>query len=87
MNSLTIGKGEDALKFGSTVPSLQKKIAMRTSAKIQMNYPIVAALVKAEDILGNYLACTSKNGMQSRFVADFFRMCATRVWEFLKFKA
>ena len=40
-----------------------------------MTYPIVAALVKAEDILGENRTWVPINGMQSRFLADFFRIC------------
>ena len=48
---------------------------MRTSAKTVVTYPIVAALVKAEDILGENRTWVPINGMQSRFLADFFRIC------------
>jgi len=40
-----------------------------------VTYPIVAALVKAEDILGENRTWVPINGMQSRFLADFFRIC------------
>jgi hypothetical protein len=40
-----------------------------------VTYPIVAALVKADDILGKNRLWTPINGMQSRFLADFFRIC------------
>lgn len=63
------------MKFGLRVPSLRKRIGARTSSKTIVTYPIVAALVKAEDILGKNRVWTPKNGMQSRFLADFFRMC------------
>ena len=63
------------MKFGLRVPSLRKRIPTRTSSKTVVTYPIVAALIKAEDILGKNRVWTPKNGMQSRFLADFFQMC------------
>ena len=67
------------MKFGLRVPLLRKRSAARTSAKTVVTYPIVAALVKAEDMLGKNRVWTPKNGMQSRFLADFFRMCRNEV--------
>ena len=79
IESLTIGKGEAALKFGLRVPSLRKRSAATSSAKTVVTYPLVAALVKAEDILGKNWVWTPINGMQSRFLADFFRVCRNEV--------
>ena len=44
-----------------------------------VTYPIVAALKKAEDILGPSRRWTATNDMQRRFLAKFFDICRDEV--------